>query len=82
MCKRLLYSRLLPESPRWLLSQGRIKEAEDILRKAAKVNKRTLPEKIFATEDTEDSKPQQGKLWNLFSTRVMTVRTLVIFFNW
>ena len=76
---RLLFVRLIPESCRWLLNRDRKEEVKKILNKAAKVNKTHFSEKSI-----EDIPPalKEGRVWQLFSSRVMTIRTLILYFNW
>jgi hypothetical protein len=40
------FVRLIPESPRWLLSKGKEEEAKTVLAKISRMNKRPLPDDL------------------------------------
>jgi len=69
----------IPESPRWLVTQKRVKEAEVVLKKAAKVNKRTFRELFI--EETKEEKSKATFL-DLFKTSNLRKNTLIQYFNW
>ncbi|XP_068061775.1 solute carrier family 22 member 4 isoform X2 [Anomalospiza imberbis] len=76
---------IIPESPRWLISQGRYKEAEAIIQKAAKMNGVPAPAVLFDTAEMQDSKPQQQQkaiLLDLFRTRNIATITIMSLLLW
>ena len=72
--------RLVPESPRWLLSEGKKKQAERILRDIAKVNKKHYPEGFI--EQLKEPDVKRENICGVFSSKVLLPRSLVVFFNW
>ncbi|XP_042307072.1 solute carrier family 22 member 5-like [Sceloporus undulatus] len=70
---------LIPESPRWLLSKGRIQEAEDIIRKAAQMNGVTAPEVIFDPSELQDLKSQDQDTYSILDlVRTQNIRSITI----
>ncbi|XP_029304014.1 solute carrier family 22 member 5-like [Cottoperca gobio] len=79
--------RFIPESPRWLLSQGRVEEAEAIVREAAKRNRVEAPLVIFedyrAHDDKTNTEPKElPNVFNLLRTRNIRNTTVILSLVW
>lgn len=79
--------RFTPESLRWLIVQGKVEEAKEILRKIADFNKKELKEADLALLD-ETSREESaqvlrfGDVRDLFATRKLGIRTVVSWCGW
>ncbi|KAK7469872.1 hypothetical protein BaRGS_00036092 [Batillaria attramentaria] len=75
------------ESPRWLISRGRIAEAKNILETAARLNKRPVPdfsglERVVQIEDLKRQEQKKYFYWHLFSSCSMARGTLILMYGW
>lgn len=86
---------MIPESPRWLLTVGKIKKAQSILMKAAKKNKipehkvsvaiddhTNLLKQDTSTEVDGNGNSKTYSVIDLVRTPNMRIKTLCIVFNW
>ncbi|KAI0229437.1 Organic cation transporter protein [Lamellibrachia satsuma] len=82
----ILYSFFIPESARWLVSQGRDDEATEILEKAARFNKKTLPNPLDLHENRQwtkiEDKTTNPSLLNLLKTPNLRKITIVMWSAW
>uniref|UniRef100_A0A0P4WQ12 Major facilitator superfamily (MFS) profile domain-containing protein n=1 Tax=Scylla olivacea TaxID=85551 RepID=A0A0P4WQ12_SCYOL len=73
--------RVLPESPRWLLSRNRLDRCSKVLENIAAKNGRKVPESLQETLQaivaTQRSETNYGAV-QLFKYRVMAIRTLLL----
>uniref|UniRef100_A0A3B4YKV4 Solute carrier family 22 member 4-like n=1 Tax=Seriola lalandi dorsalis TaxID=1841481 RepID=A0A3B4YKV4_SERLL len=73
--------RLVPESPRWLVSRGRLQEAEFILRLAALNNRVEPPDVIFLSANTTSQKAESLSFLDLLRTTNIRYITLILWFS-
>ncbi|KAI4901421.1 hypothetical protein NFI96_018552 [Prochilodus magdalenae] len=76
-----VYFWILPESARWLLTQGKQGEARKIILKAAQVNGRKVPESLLAKLEAEN-KAETGSMLDLFRVRQLRKRALILSYIW
>ncbi|XP_059171464.1 organic cation transporter protein-like isoform X2 [Physella acuta] len=95
----------IPESPRWQIQKGHYSKARKTVLKAARVNKKEVPDSVLnailphkdcekefmLAKDTVDNggnvkdksnENSKGRLTDLFKSRVLFTRSIIIFFNW
>ncbi|EHB00054.1 Solute carrier family 22 member 4 [Heterocephalus glaber] len=69
----------IPESPRWLISQKRFREAEDIIQKAAQMNNVTMPAVIFDPIELQElTSLKQPKVFILDLFRTLNIAKITI----
>ncbi|XP_072850741.1 solute carrier family 22 member 2 isoform X2 [Pogona vitticeps] len=81
----MLYYWCLPESPRWLITQGQNGKAMEIVNYIAKTNGKVLPahfESISLEEESEKNAKLSPSPIDLVRTTQMRKYTLILMYNW
>ncbi|XP_051266541.1 solute carrier family 22 member 13-like [Dicentrarchus labrax] len=72
---------ILPESARWLITQGRKEEAIKEIRRAAKVNGRKVPEDLLDKLEAEDTS-KRGNMLDIFRISYLRKQTFIMSYIW
>ncbi|XP_059877369.1 solute carrier family 22 member 14 [Delphinus delphis] len=76
------YLWILPESPRWLMMKGKLKEAKQVLCYAAGVNKKTIPVSLLDKLQLPGKKVTTAFILDFYSNRHLRKVTLVMCSMW
>ncbi|XP_042372689.1 solute carrier family 22 member 13-like, partial [Plectropomus leopardus] len=71
----------LPESARWLMTHGRKEEAQKEIQRAARVNRRTVPEDLLDKLEIEGTVERRNML-DIFRISYLRKRFLIMGYNW
>ncbi|XP_037135393.1 solute carrier family 22 member 13b [Syngnathus acus] len=72
---------ILPESARWLMTQGRKEDAMKEVRRAAKVNRRKVAQNLLDKMDVDES-PSRGSMLDIFRVPYLRKRALFMGYVW
>ncbi|KFV13947.1 Solute carrier family 22 member 2, partial [Pterocles gutturalis] len=83
-CFLLLYYWCLPESPRWLISQGKNDKAMKIVSDIAKKNQKKMTSHVegIKLEEEDDGGKQSPSFIDLVRTPQMRRNTFILMYNW
>uniref|UniRef100_A0A2K5RMH3 Solute carrier family 22 member 14 n=2 Tax=Cebus imitator TaxID=2715852 RepID=A0A2K5RMH3_CEBIM len=76
------YIWILPESPRWLMMKGKVKEAKQVLCYAASVNKKTIPANLLDELQLPRKKVTKASVLDFCKNRQLCKVTLVMGCVW
>ncbi|XP_068604116.1 solute carrier family 22 member 13-like [Brachionichthys hirsutus] len=77
----VLFYCFIPESARWLITQGRKEDALKVLQRAARANGRTVPDHLLDKLEIKAS-PERRNVLDAFRIPYLRKRTLIMGFNW
>uniref|UniRef100_UPI003AAF7B71 solute carrier family 22 member 13-like n=1 Tax=Centroberyx gerrardi TaxID=166262 RepID=UPI003AAF7B71 len=72
---------ILPESARWLMTQGRKEEVQKEVRRAARVNGRKVPEALLDKLEVKTAS-KRGNMLDIFRISYLRKRTLMMGYVW